>query len=234
MSRTAKEANAKIFTRLSAYAANHDVLIPTGERRVFLAEHDYGLLIDSRLIAHFPIGRNQAAILLETSERNILAVAGFEAEAVRPSVYISELEISPGIAVAALADLAVDPTGSPLAVLDVVAAGKVGDIDYEGHDLLRVQTLFPRLRAFEIDAEAGGSDKFFANLLTICAAESVGGNGWITPSLAEELVWLAEQRISGFHMNFSSWQPWSLTRETYSLRCTGALRQLMHSLERPN
>lgn len=176
--------------------------IPAGERRVFLVETDYNLLVESRRIAHFPIGRHQAAALLETPNGNVLATAGFEAEAIRPLSYIRELEIPPGIAVAAIADLEIDPTGGPLAVLDVVAAGRAGDVKYEGHDLLKVQALFPRLRVFEIDVEVAGADKFHANLLTICAAEGVGGNGWITGPLADELVWLAEQRIAGFPYEF--------------------------------
>lgn len=169
---------------------------------MFLVETDYNLLVDSKRIAHFPIGRHQAAALLETPNGNVLATAGFEAEAVLSSSYIRELEIPPGIAVAAIADLEVEPTGLPLAVLDVVAAGQLGDSEYKGHDLPTVQALFPRLRAFEIDAEVAGADKFDANLLTICAAEGVGGNGWIAKPLADELVGLAEQRIAGFPYEF--------------------------------
>jgi hypothetical protein len=202
VARSAGDTNAAIFDRLSAYAADHDVVVPAGERRVYLGEADYDVLVDARRIAHFPIGRHQAAVLLETSNGNVLATAGFEAEAIQLSSYVRELNLPPGIAVAALADLEIEPTGGPLAVLDVVAAGRAGDAAYEGHDLVKVQALFPRLRVFEIDVEVAGVDKFDANLLTICAAEGVGGNGWIAKPLADELVRLAEQRIAGFPYEF--------------------------------
>jgi hypothetical protein len=104
--------------------------------------------------------------------------------------------------VALLADLGVEPTASPSAVLDVVGAGSKAEPSYPGHDLHLVQGLFPRLRVMEVDAAVAGAPHFAANLLAVCAAESVEGNGWINQALADELSRLAEQRIPGLPYEF--------------------------------
>jgi len=203
VSRNANETSAAIFSRLTEYAADHEVSIPIGERRIFLDEDQYNALVGSKKVKHFSIGRHQAAALLQTSAGgDILAVCGFDTETISSSSHVREAELSPGITVAAIADLAIEPTASALDVLNVVAAGSTADAEYQGHECDKVLDLFPRIRVLEIDPDAGGAESFFANLLTVCAAESAAGNGWINDPLSNELVRLAEQRIAGFPYEF--------------------------------
>ncbi|MDT5119201.1 MAG: hypothetical protein QOE30_4940, partial [Mycobacterium sp.] len=202
MPRNAKDTNATIFGRLTGYAADHDVPIPAGERRIFLEASDYEVLVGSKRLQHFPIARHQAAALLQTASGDVLAISGFDVEDIRVSSHIREIEISPGIAVAALADLEIAPTASPSVVRNVVAAASAGDAEYDGHDVDKIQALFPRIRVLEIDAEVGGVENFTSNLLTVCAAECASGNGWINKHLADELFQLAEQRIAGLPYEF--------------------------------
>lgn len=202
MSRSAKETNASIFARLTSYAADHEITIPNGDRWIHLEEEDFDSLVNSRKVKHFPIARRQAAALLSTELGDVLVVSGFEAESIISTPHIREIDVSPGMAVAAIADLDVAPSASPLSVLNIVAAGERGDGNYSGHSIREVLDLFPRLRILEIDSDVEGTQNFLANLLIVCAAEAAEGNGWINTRLAEELVQLAEQRIAGFPYEF--------------------------------
>jgi hypothetical protein len=51
VSRSANETNAAIFDRLISFAADHDVAIPAGDRRIFLEEDEYNLLVASKRTA---------------------------------------------------------------------------------------------------------------------------------------------------------------------------------------
>ena len=202
MSRNAKATYAKIFDRLTAYVADHDLTMPSGQRRIFLEEDAYTILLDTKRIEYLRIGRRQAAALLQTTSGRVLAISGFDAQKMRTSPSIREMDWSPGIAVAAIADLEVEPKATPLEVVNIVAAGSADDSHYQGHDLGDVQPLFPPLRLMEIDSEIEGTENFAANLLTFCAAEGADGNGWINKALADELVGLAEQHIAGLPYEF--------------------------------
>lgn len=202
MSRNANQTHAAIFERLIAYAADRGVAVPAGDRRVYLEEDNFKLLVSSKRVSHFNLGRHQTAALLQTHSGELLALSGFYAEIVETTASIREAEVLPGVAVALLADLEVEPTGTPHEVLDVVGAGSMADSNYRGHDLDLVQSLFPPLRVMEVDASVAGIENFAANLLTVCAAESVDGNGWINQTLADEIVSLGDQRIIGFPYQF--------------------------------
>lgn len=201
MSRNANDANAAIFERLIGYAADRGVAISAGERRILLNESEYDVLVTSKPAAHLSLGRHQAAALLQTPSGELLALAGFAADAI-DSTNLRESEVSPGIAVALLHDLKVSPTAGPATILNVVGSGSKSDPSYPGHDLRLVQELFPRLRVLDVDPTVAGESRFAANLLTVCAVESAEGNGWINEGLAKEIVCLGEQRIPGFPYEF--------------------------------
>lgn len=202
MSRSAKETAAAIFEQLARYASDGGSPVPDGERFIFLGEAEYDLLVDSRRRGHLRFGRHQAAALIESTGGELLALAGFDAEDLSQSSHIREVEIQPGLAVAMIADLEVDPSASPVSVLDVVAAGSKSDKAYSGHELDRVLALFPQLRLLEIDSEVAGVANFQANVLVTCANQGAHGNGWIDTPLAQELSLLAEQRIAGIPYEF--------------------------------
>ncbi|MEL5992464.1 hypothetical protein ACOKGD_11755 [Microbacterium phosphatis] len=176
--------------------------VPEGERYIFLDENEYDALVASKRVLHLKFGRNQAAALIEHASGELLALAGFEADDLAPTAHIREIEVSPGLAVAMLEDLEVDPSAGPAAVVDVVAAGSKGAPDYPGHELELVAALYPRLTGLEIDPEAAGADYFHANVLAACARHGAHGNGWINAALSDELVLLAEQRITGLPYEF--------------------------------
>jgi hypothetical protein len=200
--RNANQANATIFANLSSYSADRGYSIPTGFRRVFLEEEDYDGLVDTKRLAHLRLGRRQAAALLGVGVGEVLVVSGFDSETLADSLNMRETELTPGVAVAALADLEIEPSAAAASVYNVVAAGSSMDSDYEGHDLGDVLALFPRIRVLELDPPVAGLSNFEPNLLVACAAESAQGNGWIDESLAAELVRLAEQRITAFPYEF--------------------------------
>lgn len=203
MARNASEANDAIFERLIQYAADRGVTIPGGKRQVFLDKPNYDDLVGSKQIEHMRFGRHQAAALLNTPSGAVLVVAGFEAEEIPPSTHVREVEVTPGLAVAAIVDLDVAPRASPAKILNVVAVAAMGDPpDYSGHDVQDVLSLFPRIRIMEVDSEVEAAENFAANLLTVCAAEAAEGNGWIDESLAGDLVQLAEQRIAQLPYEF--------------------------------
>lgn len=202
MSRNANECSAQIFARLTRFAADRGVIIPDGDRRVFLEEEQYNLLISTQTGPRLIAGRHTAAVHYSSQGLEFLALAGFSAENLDQAAHIRETDVLPGLAVALLADLQVEPIASPASVLDVVAAGSRLDPGYQGHDLGLMLSLFPAIRIFEIDTAATGDDAFAANLLTICAAEGVSGNGWINSEMANELVRLGEQRIAAFPYEF--------------------------------
>ncbi|MET3206227.1 UNVERIFIED_ORG: hypothetical protein ABIB21_003046 [Arthrobacter sp. UYEF13] len=202
MSRNATQENANIFGLLIEFAADHGSAIPVGERRIFLDEDEYKIFVKSKRIKRFPIARRQAAVLLQVGDEQVIVVSGFESESFRSSQYIREIELSPGVAVAAIHDLGVRPMASALDVYNVVAAGSSVDDEYKGHALRDVKDLYPRIGVVEVDAEVAGEDHFHANLLILCAEEGTNGNGWINEGLADALIRLAEQRIDGFPYEF--------------------------------
>lgn len=202
MSRSAKDTAAVIFGRLGRYAADRGTSVPDGERYIFLDETEYEVLVASRRITHSKFGRTQAAALIKAANSEVLAFAGFDAEELAPSEHIREVELTPGLAVAMLADLEVDPSASPASVLNVVGAGSKDDAEYPGHDLAEVLNLYPPLRVLELDDDVAGTPNFYANVLAVCAKQSAHGNGWIEPALADELALLAEQRVFGLPYEF--------------------------------
>lgn len=204
MSRNATQENADIFGLLIEFVADHGAgaAIPTGKRRIFLEEDQYNVFVKSKRIARFPIARRQAAVLLQVDDEQVIVVSGFESESFRGSRYIRDIELSPGVAVAAIHDLGVAPKAEALDVYNVVAAGSSVDDEYKGHDLKGVRSLYPPISAVEVDAEVAGEENFHANLLVLCAEEGTNGNGWINSGLADALIQLAEQRIEGFPYEF--------------------------------
>lgn len=224
MSRSAKDTTVAIFERLTRYAADRGVSVPEGDRYVFLDEAEYAILVASRRLHHIRFGRNQAAALIESGSGQVLALAGFEAEDLASSAHIREIEVTPGLAVAMLADLEVAPSAGPTQVLDVVAAASQSSPEYQGHDLELVVSLYPRLRALEIDSDVADVANFYANILETCARQAAHGNGWIDGELADELALLAEQRISGLPYEF-------LTRAVLDLNPPNLFLALYRCLE---
>lgn len=224
MSRNAKDTATAVFERLERYAADGGSPVPPGERFIFLEEADYKVLIDSRRREHLRFGRHQAAALIESTGGEWLALSGFDADNLVQSSHIREVEVPPGLAVAMVADLEVDPSAKPLSVVDIVGAGSKNDEGYPGHELDRVLTLFPRLRLLEIDSEVAGVANFQANVLVPCASQGAHGNGWINTLLAQELSFLAEQRIAGLPYEF-------LVRAVLDLNPTSLFLALYRCLE---
>ncbi|VTS49449.1 Uncharacterised protein [Gordonia terrae] len=224
MSRNAKDTAATIFDRLVRYAADRGVQIPLGERYIFLDEAEYDILVRTKRLAHVKFGRNQAAALIKSQNTVVLAIAGFEAEAVVSTSQTREVEMTAGLAVAMLADLEVNPSASPASVLDVAGAGSAADGGYQGHDLDLVLGLYPDMQALEIDDLAAGWTDLDANLLPTCARQGAHGNGWVNSELAGELAMLGEQRIAGIPYEF-------LTRAVLDLNPTSLFLSLYRCLE---
>lgn len=224
MSRSANDTAAAIFGRLSTYAADRGTSVPDGERYIFLDETEYDALVTSKRIAHSKFGRNQAAALIEMANGEVLVFAGFDADELATSDHIREVELPPGLAVAMLADLEVDPSASPAAVLNVVGAGSKDDTEYRGHDLAEVLNLYPPLRVLELDNDVAGTPNFYANVLAVCAKQGAHGNGWIESALANELALLAEQRVFGLPYE-------SLTRAVLDLNPSSLFLALYRCLE---
>lgn len=224
MSRSAKVTQAAIFDRLTQYAADRGLPVPNGERYIFLEEDDYNTLVASRRLQYVRFGRHQAAALIEIKGGELLALAGFEADELAQTRHTREVDVRPGLAVAMLDDLEVDPSAGPMSVLDVVAAASKSDPEYHGHELDRILGLYPRLRLLEIDSDAAGTMHFHANVLTACARQGAHGNGWINVALAEELALLGEQRITGLPYEF-------LTRAVLDLNPTSLFLALYRCLE---
>ncbi|MFQ2875296.1 hypothetical protein ACLILY_08105 [Mycobacterium sp. MS3] len=224
VSRSAKDTAATIFGKLGKYAADRGTSVPDGERYIFLDETEYDVLVASRRVAHLKFGRAQAAALIKAPAGEVLALAGFDAEGLARAERIREVDLSPGLVVAMLADLEVDPSVSPALVLNVVAAGSKDDAEYQGHDVADVMKLYPPLRMLEIDDDVAGTPNFHANVLAVCAKQGAHGNGWIEPDLAEELALLAEQRVAGLPYEF-------LTRAVLDLNPSNLFLALYRCLE---
>lgn len=198
-------------------------MIPTGDRYIFLDEDEYDVLVGSKRLEYMKLGRHQAAALIEFSNGHALALAGFESERVGAN-HICEVEVTPGRAVAMLADLEVDPVAGPSTVLNVVAAGSKSDAEYQGHELVRVLALYPGLRLLEVGADVAGVAHFHSHVLAACARRGAHGNGWINQSLEDELALLGEQRIAGLPYEF-------LLRAVFDLNPTSLFLALYRCLE---
>jgi hypothetical protein len=195
MTRSMKDANTALFTRLVNHCAARGTLIsrPSAARWVASDPVSRDLLKNLKVLGSISFGRFRHCAWLQYDNTHYLCTVGFEQD--DNVLKLSPVENVQGYDVCLLSELPVQPRSGPAGIRNVVEYGSKEDSDYEGHDGDAVIALFPEIRVFKNGRDILDEAVVWPACLLVCVAESALMGSWIEEPLASSLGALADLAV---------------------------------------
>lgn len=197
MSRDMRAANRGIFAALEAYCARREEPIPSAGKRRYVSfdgdEHEKDLLKHLSVGLKVVFGTQRFLAHFRHQKASYIALVGFDFEPRQQAV--SSIDVSPGMAVCVLSELAPQPIATPAVIRNVVEVGSMDEgPGYAGHRVESIQSLFPSLQAMtcidDLDNEA-----LWRLFLMICVDECERGGSWVEEPLSQSLITLGRLEL---------------------------------------
>lgn len=190
-SRSMKEANTSIFTRLDEYCMRRaEPLSNAGRARWISTTHeDKKFLIWSVLSDRFSFSPSIKIARFDFAGRVFFVTSGFELMGSLLDFQAEDLDA--GILTAFLAELDVDPQAPPSKIKDIVEVDdKASSPGYCGHDLWSIAELYPSVQV--LSTEDLPEDESYRAFLMICLSDRRCVDQWIDEGLSNTLRSIAE------------------------------------------
>ena len=184
-------ANTAIFGRLDEYCARRGSAILNAGRPRWIetlpTATDRDFLVHSHWRGTIQLSPALAIGCLAHQDRSYFATIGFDLIST-PSL-LSEEDVTGGVMTTVLSELAIRPTSTTLEVRQVIEAGELGTVYYDGHDLNAMAKLFPPLRLFS--TEMLDAEEFASVFLLLCLSDRRRHEHWIDEGLTNALTRMA-------------------------------------------
>lgn len=189
MTRNMIGANSNLFLHLDDICAGYEEPIRNAGRRRYISTNagEKTFLINSILCERLDFSPARKLARFEYDKTSTFVTIGLDSPKLSRG---SEVDVHAGHLTVALSELKPKPKASALQIRDIVEAGDMDDVDYQGHEAGAIADLFPSVRAFDI--EDLDPTECYRAFFQLCLSECIAGDVWLNKTLGDSLEALSD------------------------------------------